>query len=184
MAKLIDEFRTAGRAYPSLHRFLAWACGRLHRVVDRGAWCLSQIRPDVFFTPYFPAVFFATAFGGYRVGIPTAIAGGLLGVIVNFSERRCRSREVCAAAHFLGGVRADDLGRRALPDDRAQQREDRQAPDPGRGIPQARGRRIAAPAEKQNVDDPRRAAPGAAGSAADLGQHRSAGFAHCPRPTI
>ena len=49
-------------------------------------WLLSLMRPDVFFTPYFPAVFFATAFGGARVGIATALAGGLLGVTVNFSE--------------------------------------------------------------------------------------------------
>ena len=42
------------------------------------------MRPDVFFTPYFPAVFFATAFGGLRVGIVTALAGGALGVFVDF----------------------------------------------------------------------------------------------------
>ena len=42
------------------------------------------MRPDVFFTPYFPAVFFATAFGGLRVGILTALAGGALGVSVDF----------------------------------------------------------------------------------------------------
>jgi two-component sensor histidine kinase len=44
------------------------------------------MRPDVFFTPYFPAVFFATAFGGFRIGIATAIAGGTLGVAVNFGS--------------------------------------------------------------------------------------------------
>ena len=42
------------------------------------------MRPDVYFTPYFPAVFFATAFGGLRVGIVTALAGGALGVSVDF----------------------------------------------------------------------------------------------------
>ena len=42
------------------------------------------MRPDVFFTPYFPAVVFATAFGGLRVGIVTALAGGALGVSVDF----------------------------------------------------------------------------------------------------
>jgi two-component sensor histidine kinase len=49
-------------------------------------WCLSLIRPDVYFTPYFPAVFFATAFGGYQIGIATAILGGLSGVILNFGD--------------------------------------------------------------------------------------------------
>lgn len=43
-----------------------------------------MIRPDVYFTPYFPAVFFATALGGYRIGIPTAIVGGGLGVAMDF----------------------------------------------------------------------------------------------------
>ncbi len=43
-----------------------------------------MIRPDVYFTPYFPAVFFATAFGGYRIGIAASILGGVLGVTVNF----------------------------------------------------------------------------------------------------
>jgi len=45
-----------------------------------------MIRPDVYFTPYFPAVFFATALGGYRIGIATAIAGGGLGVAMNFGD--------------------------------------------------------------------------------------------------
>jgi len=45
-----------------------------------------MIRPDVYFTPYFPAVFFATAFGGYRIGIATAVLGGVLGVTVNFGD--------------------------------------------------------------------------------------------------
>lgn len=49
-------------------------------------WCLSLIRPDVFFTPYFPAVLFATAFGGFRIGILTALVGGMLGLTLNFGD--------------------------------------------------------------------------------------------------
>jgi len=45
-----------------------------------------MIRPDVFFTPYFPAVFFATAFGGLRIGIATAVMGGLFGLTLNFGD--------------------------------------------------------------------------------------------------
>ncbi len=45
-----------------------------------------MLRPDVYFTPYFPAIFFATALGGYRIGIATAIAGGGLGVAMNFGD--------------------------------------------------------------------------------------------------
>ncbi len=86
MGKLIDEFRRTwqGISQPSplFSLGFAGACLALSTVAR---WCLSLIRPDVFFTPYFPAVFFATAFGGYRVGILTAIAGGLLGVTVNFT---------------------------------------------------------------------------------------------------
>jgi two-component sensor histidine kinase len=48
-------------------------------------WGLAQIRPDVFFTPYIPAVFFATALGGLRIGVLTAFAAGALGVAINFS---------------------------------------------------------------------------------------------------
>ncbi len=45
-----------------------------------------MIRPDIYFTPYFPAVLFATAFGGYRVGIGTAILGAVLGVAMDFGD--------------------------------------------------------------------------------------------------
>jgi two-component sensor histidine kinase len=55
--------------------------------VSTGArWCLALIRPDVSFTPYFPAVFFATAFGGYRIGIATALLGGIFGLSLNFGN--------------------------------------------------------------------------------------------------
>jgi two-component sensor histidine kinase len=40
----------------------------------------------VLFTPYFPAVVFATAFGGFRIGIATALVSGTLGVSLNFSD--------------------------------------------------------------------------------------------------
>jgi two-component sensor histidine kinase len=49
-------------------------------------WGLAHIRTDVFFTPYIPAVFFATALGGFRIGILTAIAGGALGIGVHFGD--------------------------------------------------------------------------------------------------
>lgn len=87
MAQWIDDFREGwrGDSQPSLS--LAAAFAVLCLVLATAArFGLAQIRPDVFFTPYFPAVFFATAFGGYRVGIATALASGLLGVIINFSS--------------------------------------------------------------------------------------------------
>lgn len=86
MTKLIDEFRRGwqGMSQPSLPFSAGFAaCCIVLATIAR--WGLAQIRPDVFFTPYFPAVFFATAVGGYRIGIATALAGGAFGLFVNFS---------------------------------------------------------------------------------------------------
>src|ERR1700681_3637018 len=87
MEKLIDEFRQGwqgtSRTSPVFGMGFAASCLAL---ATAARWGLSLLRPDVFFTPYFPAVFFATAFGGYRVGIATAIVGGTLGMTVNFSD--------------------------------------------------------------------------------------------------
>jgi two-component sensor histidine kinase len=85
--KLIDEFRRGwqGTSEPSPLFSIGFAASCL-ALATAARWCLSLIRPDVFFTPYFPAVFFATAFGGYRLGIATAIIGGTLGVTVSFSD--------------------------------------------------------------------------------------------------
>jgi two-component sensor histidine kinase len=87
MAKLIDEFRRGwqGTSRPSPLFSIGFAASCLG-LATAARWSLSMIRPDVFFTPYFPAVFFATAFGGFRVGIATALLGGSLGVSLNFSE--------------------------------------------------------------------------------------------------
>jgi two-component sensor histidine kinase len=87
MAKLIDEFRRGwqGIAHPALPVAIGFAV--LCLVLSTAArWGLAQIRPDVFFTPYFPAVMLATMFGGYRIGILTALAAGVLGVTVNFGD--------------------------------------------------------------------------------------------------
>jgi two-component sensor histidine kinase len=87
MMKLIDEFRRGwqGISQPS-PLFSAGFAGCCLVLATAARWGLAQIRPDVFFTPYIPAVFFATAFGGFRIGIATALAGGALGVGVNFSN--------------------------------------------------------------------------------------------------
>ena len=87
MAKLIDEFRRGwqGTSPPSPFFGIGFALSCL-AMSTAARWCLSLIRPDVYFTPYFPAVFFATAFGGYRIGIATAMLGGVLGVILNFDD--------------------------------------------------------------------------------------------------
>jgi two-component sensor histidine kinase len=87
MVKLLDEFRRGwqGLSPPSPLFSIGFAVCCI-ALATAARWCLSLIRPDVFFTPYFPAVVFATAFGGARVGIVTALAGGVLGVSLNFSD--------------------------------------------------------------------------------------------------
>ncbi len=91
IVKLIDEFRQEfrqgwqGIAQPSLIFSGGFAVCCL-ALATAARWGLAQIRPDVFFTPYLPAVFFATAVGGLRIGVMTAIAGGALGVAVNFDH--------------------------------------------------------------------------------------------------
>src|SRR6266700_3271018 len=87
MKKLIDEFRHGwqGISQPTLLFSTGFAAGCL-ALSTIARWGVAQLRPDVFFTPYFPAVFLAAAIGGARIGIATAIAGGVLGVTVNFGS--------------------------------------------------------------------------------------------------
>src|SRR5205823_9728020 len=95
MTKLIDEFRRGwlGISQPSL-LFTASFAGFCLVLSTAARWGLAQIRPDVFFTPYFPAVMLATMFSGYRIGILTAIAAGALGVTINFGEARADSARI------------------------------------------------------------------------------------------
>src|SRR3954469_23582810 len=87
MAKWTDEFRRSwqGISQPSLPLGLAFA-GFCLALATAARWGLALIRPELAFAPYFPAVLFATAFGGFRIGIATAVAGALLGATVNFSD--------------------------------------------------------------------------------------------------
>jgi two-component sensor histidine kinase len=87
MVKLIDEFRRGwyGISQPSPLFSIGFAASCL-ALSTAARWWLALLRPDVFFTPYIPAVFFATAFGGFRIGVATALVGGALGVTVNFSN--------------------------------------------------------------------------------------------------
>ena len=87
MARLIDEFRRGwqGTSQPTVIFNIGFAVACL-TLATMARWLLSLLRPDVYFTPYFPAVFFATAFGGLRLGIATAVAGATLGVTFDFSD--------------------------------------------------------------------------------------------------
>jgi two-component sensor histidine kinase len=101
MAKLIDEFRRGWRgvSQPSLPIGIGFAIFCL-ALGTLGRWGLAQIRPDVFFTPYFPAVVLATVFSGVRLGALTAIAAGALGVSVNFGDTTADSARLVLLVIF------------------------------------------------------------------------------------
>jgi two-component sensor histidine kinase len=86
MTRLIEEFRRAwhGLTQPSplLGAAFAAVCLLLATLLR---WGLSHIRSDIFFSPYIPAVFLACALGGRQVGTVTALAGGVLGLVLNFN---------------------------------------------------------------------------------------------------
>src|SRR3979411_2707866 len=107
MMKLIDEFRRGwqGTFQPSPFFSIGFAASSV-ALATAARWCLSLIRPDVFFTPYIPAVFFATAFGGYRIGVVTALAGGALGVSLNFNDASADAARLALLVIFLvvGGL--------------------------------------------------------------------------------
>jgi two-component sensor histidine kinase len=85
MRNLMDEFRRGWHGVSDVSPLvsLGFAASCL-ALATAARWGLAQVRPDVFFTPYLPAVFFATALGGLRTGVLTAVAAGALGITVNF----------------------------------------------------------------------------------------------------
>src|SRR3981081_4567535 len=102
MVKLIDEFRLTwqGISQPSPLFGVGVAVSCL-ALSTAARWCLALIRPDVFFTPYIPAVFFATAFGGVRIGVVTALTGGRRGAAVNFSNGEADVARLALMAIYL-----------------------------------------------------------------------------------
>lgn len=103
MKKLIDEFRRGwlGISQPSPIFGFGFSVACL-LLATLARWGLAKIRPDVFFTPYIPAVFFATAVGGLRLGVLTTIASGLLGVTVNFGDTTADSARLILLVIFWG----------------------------------------------------------------------------------
>jgi two-component sensor histidine kinase len=87
MAGWTDEFRRSwrGASQPSLLFGAGFAAFCL-ALATVARWSLSLIRPELAYTLYFPAVLFATAFGGLRIGLATAAIGGVLGTVVAFGE--------------------------------------------------------------------------------------------------
>jgi two-component sensor histidine kinase len=102
MVQLIDEFRRGwqGISRPSLLFSVGFAVSCV-ALSTAARWSLALIRTDIFFTPYIPAVFFATAFGGFRIGIATAILGGVLGLTVNFGDTTADFGRMALMAIYL-----------------------------------------------------------------------------------
>src|SRR3569833_4164912 len=102
MTGLVDEFRRGwrGAAQPSvlLSASFAIACLMLATLVR---WGMAHLRPDVFFTPYYPAVFFATAFGGLRIGAATMLAGGALGLLISFAGSTAAGARIVLLGIYL-----------------------------------------------------------------------------------
>src|SRR3954452_22755569 len=85
MTRWSDEFRRGWQGISQPPLLLGVGFAVLCLVVATAArWSLSLIRPELAFTLYFPAVLFATAFAGFRIGLVAALAGGLLGTFVSF----------------------------------------------------------------------------------------------------
>ena len=186
MTKLIDEFRRGwqGISQPSLLFSVGFAVCCL-ALSTSARWGIAQIRPDVFFTPYFPAVFFADRRRRRRGSVS-----------------RRRSRAARSASSSISAAPSADSARLALlvmfwvvcgltiwgvehyRTIVAQQREFSKRLIEEEEYRIALRRRAATPAEEQGIDHPRRAAPGSAGPAAYLGPASITESARCPRPTI
>lgn len=102
MVKMIDEFRRGwqGISRPAPLFSIGFAASCL-ALATAARWGLTLIRPDLFFTPYFPAVFFAAAFGGIRVGIAAALVGGALGMTVSFGPTAVDSAKLALLVIYL-----------------------------------------------------------------------------------
>lgn len=172
MTKLIDELWRGWQAIPAFTAFepcFATFCLALATAVR---WASAHIRPDVFFYALLSGrVLRRRLLRWLPDRVLTAIAGGILGLAVNFGDTVADPARIALLAMFLAVSGLTIWGvehYRTLVTEAA---KGSQAPDPGRGIPQTRDRRAAAPAEEQVLHHSCRAAPGIAGSAADLGPH-------------
>jgi two-component sensor histidine kinase len=102
MADLIDEFLRSWQGTSRPSRIFSISFAAFCLLLSTAArWALSIIRPDVFFTPYIPAVILATAFGGLRIGAATAVAGGALGVMLDFGPEAFDASRLTLLAVYL-----------------------------------------------------------------------------------
>ncbi|MGC2782197.1 MAG: HWE histidine kinase domain-containing protein [Bradyrhizobium sp.] len=102
MTRLTDDIKRIWRG--ELQPSLAWSgtfaamCLVIATTIRFG---MAHLRPDVFFTPYIPAVFFATAMGGSAAGIATAVTGAALGLALDFGGGPVDAAKVALMALYL-----------------------------------------------------------------------------------
>ncbi|CAL74442.1 conserved hypothetical protein; putative membrane protein [Bradyrhizobium sp. ORS 278] len=102
MTRLIEDIKQVwrGEQQPSL----VWSCSFAAAcllIATAIRYGLAHLRPDVFFTPYMPAVFFATAMGGSGVGLATAILGAGLGLALDFNHGPVDGARLALMAMYL-----------------------------------------------------------------------------------
>jgi two-component sensor histidine kinase len=64
-------------------------------------WGISQIRADVPFSLYYPAVLLTAVFGGVRVGISAAMIGAVLGFAVDFTDAPTGAARIALLAIYV-----------------------------------------------------------------------------------
>lgn len=85
--KWMDELLGGWRGTTEPSRPLIWGFAAACLVASTLIrWGIALLRPDTPFTPYFPAVLFATLLGGLRAGVATTVAGACLGYVFHFGD--------------------------------------------------------------------------------------------------
>src|SRR3977135_49322 len=70
-------------------------------VAAAARWGISQIRADVPFSLYYPAVLLTTVFGGVRVGVYAAILGAVLGTMIDFPDAPTERARIALLAIYV-----------------------------------------------------------------------------------
>jgi len=154
---------------------LAWVLRYPALAVSTAArWCLSLLRPDVFFTPYFPAVFLPP-----RSAVPDrdcdGYPGRVSGVVLNFGDAPTDFGQGRAVGHLYDRVRPQRFGASSTID-RSRQSSEKIAKRLIReeAYRKAHRRRTSTPAEKQIIGPFTPCFTDPAGSTANLGRYRPA----------
>ena len=184
MVKLIDEFRRGwqGISRPSPLFSIGFAA-LLSCAGDRGALGAFPDAAGCIFHAVFSGRLFRHRVRRPAGRDPDGARRRRTRRIVNFSDAPPESARLGLLIIYLMVCGLTIWGIEHFRSIAAQQRRDLKAPDPGRGLSQARGRRASAPAEEQSVDRPRGSAPGVCATSRRSGPASISGYGRCRRPT-